>query len=104
MLCSSRKSQRSLSQSKTSSHLRRSERLENKSKSKAKTREGRTKSRGRRSEYKGMSSDSYCGEDSEDTCEDLSTPYKRPKPTSFTTRITRFKYHRRTKLPRNTKV
>ncbi|GJU43178.1 retrotransposon protein, putative, ty1-copia subclass [Tanacetum coccineum] len=71
------KSQRSLSLRKTSSHLRR---------------------------YKGTSSDSDREEDSEDTCEDLSTPYKRPKPTPFTIIITRFKYHRRVKLLRNIKV
>ncbi|GKB74685.1 hypothetical protein Tco_0936097, partial [Tanacetum coccineum] len=43
-------------------------------------------------------------DDLEDNCEDLRTPYKRPNPTSFTTRITRFKYHERAKLPRNVKV
>ncbi|GJT57579.1 hypothetical protein Tco_0992633 [Tanacetum coccineum] len=58
---SSEKSQRSLSRSKTSSHLRRYERLGNKNKSKAKAREGKTKSGGRRSEHKGISSDSDCG-------------------------------------------
>ncbi|GKE01908.1 reverse transcriptase domain-containing protein [Tanacetum coccineum] len=78
--------------------------MENKSKSKAKTGEGRTKFRERKFEHKGISSDSDCGEYSKDTCEDLSTPYKRPKPTPFTTRITRLKYHRRAKLPRNIKV
>ncbi|GJS82931.1 reverse transcriptase domain-containing protein [Tanacetum coccineum] len=76
----------------------------NKSKSKTKTSEGRTKCRGRMSEHKGINSDSGCGEDSKDTCKDLSTPYKRPKPTPFTTRITRFIYHRRAKLSRNLKV
>ncbi|GJS59332.1 reverse transcriptase domain-containing protein [Tanacetum coccineum] len=43
-------------------------------------------------------------EDSKYSCEDLSTPYKRPKPTPFTTRITRFKYYRRAKILRNIKV
>ncbi|GKA36853.1 hypothetical protein Tco_0723418 [Tanacetum coccineum] len=99
---SSGNSQRSLSQSKTLSHPRRSERLENRSKSK--TREGRIKSRGKRSEHKEVSSDFNCEEKSKDTCEDLSTPYKRLKPTHVTTRITRFKYHRRAKLPRNIRV
>nr|GEW81011.1 reverse transcriptase domain-containing protein [Tanacetum cinerariifolium] len=109
------KSQRSLSQSRTSSHIKRFERLENKIKSKAKTIEGRTKYRTRRSGYKGTNFDSnheedledtYSNheEDLEDTCEDLSMPYKRPKPTPFTPRITRFKYHQRAKLPRNIKV
>nr|GEY21261.1 hypothetical protein [Tanacetum cinerariifolium] len=81
-----------------------SERLEKKSKSKSKTREERTKSNGRRSEHKGISSNSEYGGDSKDTCEDLSMPYKRFKPTPFTIRITRFKYHRRAKLPRNIMV
>ncbi|GJW74026.1 hypothetical protein Tco_0133396 [Tanacetum coccineum] len=35
---------------------------------------------------------------------DLSTPYKRLKPTPFTSRITRFRHHRRAKLPQNVKV
>nr|GEW83402.1 copia protein [Tanacetum cinerariifolium] len=39
-----------------------------------------------------------------DACEDLNSPYKRPKPTPFTQRITCFKYHNRAKLPRNIKV
>ncbi|GKD22691.1 hypothetical protein Tco_1224394 [Tanacetum coccineum] len=73
-------------------------------KSKAKTKDERTMSRGRRSEYKGISSDFDCGEESEDTCEDLSTPYKRPKPTPFTMMTSRFKYHRRAKLLRNIKM
>ncbi|GJV95603.1 putative reverse transcriptase domain-containing protein [Tanacetum coccineum] len=38
------------------------------------------------------------------TYEDLNSPYKRPKPPPFTQRITRFKYHRRAKLPRNIMV
>ncbi|GJQ91081.1 reverse transcriptase domain-containing protein [Tanacetum coccineum] len=74
------------------------------SRSKSKSKEGRTKSMTRRFGHKETSLDSDYEEDSEDTCEDLSTPYKRPKPTPFTTRITCFKYHRRAKLPRNIKV
>nr|GEZ88229.1 reverse transcriptase domain-containing protein [Tanacetum cinerariifolium] len=42
--------------------------------------------------------------ESEDNGEDLSMPYKRPKPTPFTTRITRFKHQEKAKLPRNVKV
>ncbi|GJY84319.1 hypothetical protein Tco_0497695, partial [Tanacetum coccineum] len=72
--------------------------------SQAKAKEGGTKSRTRRSGHKETSSDSEYEEDSEDTYEDLSTPYKRPKPTPFTTRITRFKYYRRAKLLRKIKV
>ncbi|GJT43556.1 hypothetical protein Tco_0952271 [Tanacetum coccineum] len=101
---SSGKSLRSLSRSRVSSHLRSSERLENRSKSKAKSRERGTKSRGKRSEPKEASPDTDYEEDSKDTCEYLITPYKRPKPTPFTIRITRFKYHVKAKLPRNVKV
>ncbi|GJW05677.1 reverse transcriptase domain-containing protein [Tanacetum coccineum] len=36
--------------------------------------------------------------------EDLSMPYRRPKPMPFTSRITRFRYHRWAKLPPNTQV
>nr|GEY08758.1 reverse transcriptase domain-containing protein [Tanacetum cinerariifolium] len=56
------------------------------------------------SELKETSSDFDCGENSEDTCEDLSTTYERPKSIPFTTRITHFRYHWRAKLPRNIKV
>ncbi|GKF34283.1 reverse transcriptase domain-containing protein, partial [Tanacetum coccineum] len=36
--------------------------------------------------------------------EDLSMPYRRPKLMPFTSRITRFRYHRRAKLPPNVRV
>ncbi|GJX41633.1 reverse transcriptase domain-containing protein [Tanacetum coccineum] len=36
--------------------------------------------------------------------EDLSMPYRRPKPMPFTSRITRFRYHQRAKLPPNVRV
>ncbi|GKC04855.1 hypothetical protein Tco_0996465 [Tanacetum coccineum] len=98
------KSQRSLSRSKTLSQLRRSERPGNRSKLKTKANEGRAKFRMRKPRPKKVSSDSDYEGDLEDTCEDLSTPYKRPKPTPFTSRITHFRYHRRAKLHRNVKV
>ncbi|GJW25757.1 reverse transcriptase domain-containing protein [Tanacetum coccineum] len=101
---SSGKSQKSLSKSKELSCTRRSKRLENHIRTKERTRGERSKSRGRRSEYQERSSDSEYEEGSEDAYEDLNSPYKRPKPTPFTLRITRFKYHRRAKLPRNIKV
>ncbi|GJZ63897.1 hypothetical protein Tco_0620318 [Tanacetum coccineum] len=41
---------------------------------------------------------------SEDAYEDLNSLYKRPKPAPFTQRNTRFKYHRRAKLPRNIRI
>nr|GEY42892.1 hypothetical protein [Tanacetum cinerariifolium] len=50
------------------------------------------------------SSDSEHEEGSKYAYEDLNSPYKRPKPTLFTPRITRFKYHRRAKLPQNIKA
>ncbi|GKF53784.1 hypothetical protein Tco_0160694, partial [Tanacetum coccineum] len=67
-------------------------------------RKGRTRCRAKKCGNKGTSSDSDTEEDSEDTCEDLNTPYKRPKPAPFTTRITHFKYYERPKIPRNVKV
>nr|GEY14907.1 reverse transcriptase domain-containing protein [Tanacetum cinerariifolium] len=102
--CFSGQSQRSLSRSRASSHLRLSKRLENRSKSNAKSREGRTKTRGKWSEPREASLDIDYREDSKHTCDDLSTLYKRPKPTPFITRITRFKYQEKVKLPRKVKV
>nr|GEV62715.1 reverse transcriptase domain-containing protein [Tanacetum cinerariifolium] len=69
--CFHRKSLRSLSHSKTSSHLRRSDRLGSRGRSKAKAKEGRTKSRTRRFRHKETSLDSDYEEGSEDTYEDL---------------------------------
>ncbi|GJU18522.1 hypothetical protein Tco_1146488 [Tanacetum coccineum] len=68
------------------------------------TRRERSKPRGKRSGHQETSSDSEHEEGSEDTYEDLNSPYKRPKPTPFTSRITRFIYHLRVKLPRNIRV
>nr|GFA23545.1 reverse transcriptase domain-containing protein [Tanacetum cinerariifolium] len=79
-------------------------RLENQSKAKERARWDKSKTRGKRPEYQETSSDTEYEEGSDDTCEDLNSPYKRPKPTPFTPRITRFKYHRRAKLPMNIKV
>ncbi|GJR01412.1 ribonuclease H-like domain-containing protein [Tanacetum coccineum] len=64
----------------------------------------KSKLKERRLEYQETSTDSEYDEGSEDTCEDLNSPYKRPKPTPFTPRITHFKYHRRAKLPKNIRV
>nr|GEW02498.1 hypothetical protein [Tanacetum cinerariifolium] len=63
-----------------------------------------SKSKRKRSEYQETCSDSEYEEGSEDAYEDLNSPYKKPKPNSFTERITRFKYHRRVKLPRNIRI
>ncbi|GJS35293.1 retrovirus-related pol polyprotein from transposon TNT 1-94 [Tanacetum coccineum] len=63
-----------------------------------------SKPKGKRSRHQETSSDSEREEGSEDAYEDLNSPYKRPKPTPFTQRITCFKYHRRAKLPQNIRV
>ncbi|GJX08978.1 hypothetical protein Tco_0198837 [Tanacetum coccineum] len=89
---------------KTMSQARRSERLQGRNKSWEKTKKERAKSKGGRPKHQETSSDSESEDDPKYNYEDLSTPYKRPKPTPFMTRITRFKYYQRAKLPRNIKV
>ncbi|GJS06282.1 hypothetical protein Tco_0363078 [Tanacetum coccineum] len=98
------KGKKGLPKGKEPSRLRRSKRLENRSRTKERARRKKSKPRERRSEYQETSTDSESDEGSEDTCEDLNSPYKRPKPTPFTPRITRFKYQWRAKLPRNISV
>ncbi|GKC86580.1 hypothetical protein Tco_1147229 [Tanacetum coccineum] len=98
------KSQRIPSKNKEPTRLRRSRRLEDRSITKEKARRERSKPKGKRSGHQETSLDSEREEDSVDACEDLNSPYKRPKPTPFTQRITRFKYHRRGKLPQNIRV
>ncbi|GJX05077.1 hypothetical protein Tco_0190993 [Tanacetum coccineum] len=97
---SANKSQRTPSKNIELAYLRRSRRLEDRSITKKKARRENSKSSGKRSRYQETSSDSKHEEGSEDTYEDLNSPYKRPKPTPFTQRITRFRYNRRAKLPR----
>ncbi|GKE63360.1 hypothetical protein Tco_1513727 [Tanacetum coccineum] len=89
------KIQRTPSKRKEPTHLRRSRRLEDRSITKEKTRKERSKSKGKRSGCQETSSDYKHEEGSEDTWEDLNSPYQRPKPTPFTQRITHFKYHRK---------
>ncbi|GJS49511.1 hypothetical protein Tco_0599632 [Tanacetum coccineum] len=101
---SANKSQRTPSKSKEPAHLRRSRRLKDQSTTKEKARRERSNPRGKRSGHQETSSDSEYEEGSEDTYEDLKSPYKRPKPTPYTQRITYFKYHRGAKLPRNIRV
>nr|GEY84867.1 reverse transcriptase domain-containing protein [Tanacetum cinerariifolium] len=98
------KSQKNPSKNKESTHLRRSRRLEDQSTTKEKARRERSKSRRNKSEHKETSLDSKYEEGSDDACEDPNSPYKRPKPTPFTQRITHFKYHKWKKLPRNIRV
>ncbi|GJZ21957.1 hypothetical protein Tco_0558996 [Tanacetum coccineum] len=98
------KSQKTPSKNKEPTHLRRSRRLEVQSTTREKARRERSKSRRKRSGHQETSSDSEYMEGSDDACEDLNSPYKRPKSTPFTQRITNFKYHKRAKLPRNIRV
>nr|GEV98546.1 hypothetical protein [Tanacetum cinerariifolium] len=74
--CSSGKSQRSLSKSRVSSHLRRFKRLENQSKSKENPRGERARSMGKRPKRRVDGSDTESEGGSEDSREDLSTHYK----------------------------
>ncbi|GJT76984.1 hypothetical protein Tco_1043709 [Tanacetum coccineum] len=97
-------SRKTPSKNKEPSHLRRSRRLKGRSITKEKAIKERSKSRGKRSRHQETSSDSEYKEGSKDTYEYLNSPYKKPKPTPFTQRITHFKYHQRAKLPRNIKV
>ncbi|GKC14102.1 hypothetical protein Tco_1010884, partial [Tanacetum coccineum] len=101
---SASKSRRTPSKNKEPTHLRRSRRLEDQSITKEKSRMERSKPKGKRSGHQETSSNSEHEEGSEDTYEDRNSPYKRPKPTLFTQRITRFKYRKRAKLPQNIRV
>nr|GEZ86384.1 hypothetical protein [Tanacetum cinerariifolium] len=74
--CFLRKSQRILSKSRMLSHLRRSERLENQSKSKENPRGERARSMGKRTEQRVDGSDTESERGSKDSGEDLSTHYK----------------------------
>ncbi|GJU74499.1 reverse transcriptase domain-containing protein [Tanacetum coccineum] len=96
---SASKSRRTPSKNKELPHLRRSKRLEDRSITKEKARRERSKPKGKRSGHQEISSGSKREEGSKDACEDLNSPYKRPKPTPFTQRINRFKYNRRAKTP-----
>ncbi|GKD94729.1 hypothetical protein Tco_1374566 [Tanacetum coccineum] len=62
--------------------------MENQSKVKERTRKEKSKTKGRKPEYQETSSNAEYEEGLEDTDEDLNSPYKRPKPTPFTSRIT----------------
>nr|GEU76282.1 hypothetical protein [Tanacetum cinerariifolium] len=95
------KSQKTPSKNTKPTHLRKLRRLEDRSTTKENARRERSKSRRKRSEHQEMSSDFEHEEGSDDAFEDLNSPYKRPKPTPFTQRITHFKYHKRAKLPWN---
>nr|GEW31448.1 reverse transcriptase domain-containing protein [Tanacetum cinerariifolium] len=63
-----------------------------------------SKKKGISKSHRKSSSDSGYDTMSDSGSEDLSRPYRRPKPMPFTSRITRFRYHRRGKLPPNVRV
>nr|GEX42874.1 hypothetical protein [Tanacetum cinerariifolium] len=98
------KSQKTPSKNKEPVRLRTSRRLEDRSITKEKTRRKGSKFKGKKSGYQETSSKFEHEEGLEDTYEYLNSPYKRPKPTPFTHRITRFKYHRRAKIPRKIRI
>ncbi|GKE66659.1 hypothetical protein Tco_1520820 [Tanacetum coccineum] len=81
---SANKSQRTPSKNKEPPHLKRSKRLEDRSITNEKARRERSKPKGKRSGHQETSLDSEHEEGSENACEDLNSPYKRPKPTPFT--------------------
>ncbi|GKB05147.1 reverse transcriptase domain-containing protein [Tanacetum coccineum] len=97
-----RKHRKSVSRKKGTSKSHRSVRSEARSRSKSKSVKSKPQSvrasRRKSSSYSGYNTVSDSGS------EDLSMPYKRPKPIPFTSRITRFRYHRRAKLPPNVRV
>ncbi|GJT46828.1 reverse transcriptase domain-containing protein [Tanacetum coccineum] len=67
--------------------------------------DGSSRSRSRvRASRRKSGSDSGYDTVSDSSSEDLSMPYKRPKPKPFTSRITRFRYHRPAKLPPNVQM
>ncbi|GJU67848.1 hypothetical protein Tco_1254107 [Tanacetum coccineum] len=96
------KHQKSVSRKKEISKSHRSVRSEARSRSKSKSVKSKPQSvkasRGK------SSSDSGYDTVSDSGSEDLSMAYRRPKPMPFTSRITRFRYHRRAKLPPNVRV
>ncbi|GKC11086.1 reverse transcriptase domain-containing protein [Tanacetum coccineum] len=101
-LRSAQKNQKSVSKKKGISKSHQSVRSEARSKSKSKI--VKSKPQSVRASRRNSSSDSGYDTVSDSGSEDLSMPYWWPKPMPFTSRITRFRYHRRAKLPPNVRV
>ncbi|GKC46197.1 hypothetical protein Tco_1063919 [Tanacetum coccineum] len=99
---SAQKHQRGISRKKGISKSYRSVRSEAQSRSKSKS--VKSKRQSVRASRRKSSSDSRYDIVSDIGSEDLRMPYRRPKPISFTSKITRFRYHRRAKLPPNVRV
>ncbi|PWA61263.1 hypothetical protein CTI12_AA374090 [Artemisia annua] len=86
---SARRHRKSVSRRRASSKSHRSDKSEGRSRSRTKS--VKSKSRSARASRRKSSSESGYDTVSEDSSEDLSMPYKRPKPMPFTSRITRFR-------------
>ncbi|GJR71640.1 reverse transcriptase domain-containing protein [Tanacetum coccineum] len=97
-----RKHRKNDSKKKGTSKSHRSVRSEARSRSKSKS--AKSKPQSARASRRKSSSDSGYDTASDSGSEDLSMPYRRPKPMPFTSRITHFRYHRRAKLPPNVRV
>ncbi|GJV73031.1 hypothetical protein Tco_1493026 [Tanacetum coccineum] len=96
------KHRKNVSKKKGTSKSHRSVRSEARSRSKSKS--VKSKPQSVRASRRKSSSDSGYDTVSNSGSEDLSMPYRWPKPMPFTSRITRFRYHRRAKLPPNFRV
>ncbi|GJX66996.1 RNA-directed DNA polymerase, eukaryota, reverse transcriptase zinc-binding domain protein, partial [Tanacetum coccineum] len=94
-----RKHRKNVSKKKGTSKSHRSVRSEARSRLKSKS--VKSKPQSVMASRRKSSSDSGYDIVSDSGLEDLSMTYRRPKPMPFTTRITRFRYHRRAKLPPN---
>ncbi|GJR04180.1 hypothetical protein Tco_0527164 [Tanacetum coccineum] len=94
-----RKHRKSVSRKKGTSKSHRSVRSEAQSRSKSKS--VKSKPQSVRASQRKSSSDSGYDTVFDSGLEDLSMPYRRLKPMPFTSRITRFRYHQRAKLPPN---
>ncbi|GKC29135.1 reverse transcriptase domain-containing protein [Tanacetum coccineum] len=99
---SARKRQKSVSRGKGTSKSHWSVRSEARSRSKSKS--VKSKPQSVRASRRKSSSDARYDTVSDSGLEDLSMPYRRPKPMPFTSRITHFRYHRRAKLSPNVRV
>ncbi|GKB60508.1 reverse transcriptase domain-containing protein [Tanacetum coccineum] len=99
---SAQKNRKSVSKKKGISKSHRSVRSEAQSRSKSKS--VKSKPQPVRASQRKSSLDSRYDTVSDSGSEDLSMPYRRPKPMPFTSRITHFRYHQRAKLPPNVRV
>ncbi|GJY41296.1 reverse transcriptase domain-containing protein, partial [Tanacetum coccineum] len=97
-----RKHRKNVSKKKGTSKFHRSVRLEARSRSKSKS--VKSKPQSVMASRRKSSSDSGYDTVSDSGSEDLSIPYRWPKPMPFTSKMTRFRYHRRAKLPPNIQV